>query len=158
MPISGSPPRETFKHARARDLIPGLRLVDAVMFAFYLVLLGLGIVAAAQDPIWFVPLPLSAVCAVFWFVARRQLGVAFSVRPEAHELVTTGLYARFRHPIYVFGTLAFLFVLLALQGWSALVIWAILIPVQILRARREEGVLDQAFGAEYAAYRRATWF
>ena len=59
---------------------------------------------------------------------------------------------------YVFGTTAFLLVLLALQGWQALVIWAILIPVQVIRARREEGVLREAFGAEYEASRRSTWF
>ena len=98
------------------------------------------------------------ICAILWFVARRQLGVAFSVRPEARQLVTTGLYAKLRHPIYVFGTTANLLVLLALQGSPALVIWAILIPVQIIRARREERVLAEAFGAEYEAYRNSTWF
>lgn len=139
-------------------MIPGLRPVDTVMFLFYLVLLALGIVAGVRDPIWFVPLGLSVVCAIVWFVARRQLGVAFSVRPEARRLVTTGLYARLRHPIYVFGTMAFLLVLLAMQGWSALVIWAILIPVQVTRARREDSVLAEAFGAEYQAYRKSTWF
>ena len=71
--------------------------------------------------------------------------------------MTTGFYGRLRHPIYVFGTMAFLLVLLALQGWQALVIWAILIPVQVTRARREEKVLAEAFGAEYEAYRRSTW-
>ena len=30
--------------------------------------------------------------------------------------------------------MAFLLVLLALQGWPALAIWAILIPVQVIRA------------------------
>ena len=35
----------------------------------------------------------------------------------------TGFYAKLR-PIYVFGTMAFLLVLLALQGWQPLVIWA----------------------------------
>jgi protein-S-isoprenylcysteine O-methyltransferase Ste14 len=139
-------------------MIPGLRPVDAVMFLFYVVLLGLAAVADVRTPSWFVALGLSVVCAALWFVARRQLGVAFSVRPEAHELVTTGLYARLRHPIYVFGTTAFLLVLLALQGWQALAIWAILIPVQVIRARREEAVLAQGFGAEYEAYRRSTWF
>src|SRR5665811_695584 len=108
------------------DIIAGLRPVDTVMFLFYMVLLALGIVADARIAIWFVPLGLSVACAILWFVARRQLGVAFSVRPEARELVTTGFYARLRHPIYVFGTTAFLLVLLALQGWPALVIWAIL--------------------------------
>jgi protein-S-isoprenylcysteine O-methyltransferase Ste14 len=122
---------------------------------FYLVLVALAVVADVRSPVWFVVLGLSVICAILWFVARRQLGVAFSVRPEARQLVVTGLYAK---PIYVFGTMAFLLVLLALQGWQALAIWAILIPVQVIRGRREEGVLADAFGAEYEAYRNSTWF
>jgi protein-S-isoprenylcysteine O-methyltransferase Ste14 len=128
------------------------------MFLFYLALLALSIVADLRDAIWFVALGLSVVCGILWFVARLQLGVAFSVRPEARELVMTGFYAKLRHPIYVFGTMAFLLVLLALQGWQALAIWAILIPVQVIRARREERVLAEAFGADYEAYRSSTWF
>jgi len=139
-------------------MIPGLRPIYTVMFLFYLVLLALGIAADVHYAFWFVPLGLSVGCAILWFVARRQLGVAFSVRPEARQLVTTGFCARLRHPIYVFGTMAFLLVLLALQGWQALAIWAILIPVQVIRARREERVLTEAFGAQYEAYRNSTWF
>lgn len=135
-----------------------LRPVDILMFAFYLVLAALAVAADLHGPVWFVALGPSVVCAALWLVARLQLGAAFSVRPEARQLVETGLYSRLRHPIYVFGTAAFLLVLLALQGWPALVIWAILIPVQIVRARREERVLAEAFGAEYEAYRGATWF
>jgi protein-S-isoprenylcysteine O-methyltransferase Ste14 len=135
-----------------------LRPVDILMFAFYVVLACLAAVADARDPVWFVALGLSAVCAALWLVARLQLGASFSVHAEARQLVDTGLYSRLRHPIYLFGTAAFLFVLLALQGWPALVIWAILIPVQVLRARREERVLAEAFGADYEAYRAATWF
>jgi protein-S-isoprenylcysteine O-methyltransferase Ste14 len=37
-------------------------------------------------------------------------GVAFAVRPETRQLVTTGFYAKLRHPICVFGTMAFLLV------------------------------------------------
>ena len=136
----------------------GLRPVDVVMYLFYLALLALAVVAATRYPLWFVPLVLSVVCAVLWFVARWQLGAAFSVHAEAHHLVVAGLYAKIRHPIYVFGTGAFLLVLLALQGWPALAIWAILIPVQVIRAGREDRVLAEAFGAEYATYRRSTWF
>ena len=72
--------------------------------------------------------------------------------------MTSGLYARIRHPIYVFGTLAFMLVLLSLQGWSALAIWAILIPIQVRRARREDAVLAEVFGDQYTTYRRSTWF
>jgi protein-S-isoprenylcysteine O-methyltransferase Ste14 len=135
-----------------------MRPVDAVMFAFYLVLLALGIVSGPRSVMWLVALALSLVCAALWFIARRQLGGAFSVRPEARQLVKSGFYARLRHPIYVFGTAAFLLVLLALQGWQALIIWIILIPVQVIRARREDALLAKTFGAQYEAYRRTTWF
>jgi protein-S-isoprenylcysteine O-methyltransferase Ste14 len=128
------------------------------MYLFYLVLLTLAVAAALHEAIWFVPLALSVGCAVLWYVARGQLGAAFSVKPEARHLVATGLYARTRHPIYLFGTGAFLLILLAMQGWPGLVIWAILIPIQVVRARREERVLAQAYGAEYGAYRASTWF
>jgi protein-S-isoprenylcysteine O-methyltransferase Ste14 len=136
----------------------GLRPVDAVMFAFYLVLLVLAAIGGVRTAVWLVALCLSVVCAVLWVVARLELGRSFSVGAEAHELVTTGLYRHVRNPIYVFGTAAFLLVLLSLQGWQALVIWAVLVPVQVVRARREQQVLAQAFGAQYAAYRASTWF
>ena len=92
------------------------------MFLFYLVLVALAVVADLRDALWFVPLALSVGCAVLWVVARRQLGAAFSVRPQARRLVATGLYAKLRHPIYVFGTMALLFVLWrcrAGQGWPS---------------------------------------
>ena len=69
-----------------------------------------------------------------------------------------GLRPVVRNPIDVFGTAAFLLVLLSLQGWQALVVWAVLVPVQVARARREQHVLADAFGAEYASYRASTWF
>jgi protein-S-isoprenylcysteine O-methyltransferase Ste14 len=136
-----------------------LRPIDIAMFALYLVLAGLAVVVDLMtDHLWFVALAVSLVCALLWVVARLQLGRSFSVRPEARELITSGLYSRFRHPIYLFGTAAFMFVLLALQGWDALPICALLVVVQVVRARREERVLAAAFGADYAAYRAATWF
>ncbi len=135
-----------------------LNLLDLVVFAIYLAFLGLGILAARRDTLSYVALCLSVACSVLWFVARWQLGDAFSVAPEARHLVTRGLYSRIRHPIYVFGTFAFLFVVLALQGWAALIIWAVVILIQVVRVRREERVLADTFGEEYAAYRRQTWF
>jgi protein-S-isoprenylcysteine O-methyltransferase Ste14 len=46
---------------------------------------------------------LAAVGVTFIAVARYQLGKSFSIKPEAHALVTTGLYSKIRNPIYVFG-------------------------------------------------------
>ena len=135
-----------------------LRWIDVAVYLIYLGFFALAVVAGPRGTLWYVALCLSAGCAVLWFVARWQLGDAFSVAPEARQLVTRGLYSRIRHPIYVFGTLAFLFVVLALQGWSALIIWVVVILIQVGRARREERVLAETFGEEYTSYRSRTWF
>ena len=133
-----------------------LRWLDV---AVYLVLLAL---AAWFGPhgaaVWYVGLCLSLAAAPLWLAAKWQLGEAFSVRPEARRLVTGGLYSKLRHPIYVFGTVAFLGAVLAMLGWSALVVWVVVALVQFRRVGREDRVLAQAFGPEYAAYRDATWF
>ena len=132
--------------------------IDVAVYLIYLGFFALAVVAGPRGTLWHIALCLSAGCSILWFVARWQLGDAFSVAPEARQLVTRGLYSRIRHPIYVFGTLAFLFVVLALQGWPALIIWVVVILIQVGRARREERILEETFGAGYTAYRSRTWF
>lgn len=133
----------------------------------------------------FTGIQIAAVGAIFWFlatwthpwnaqryigtvlvvvgvsfigIARYQLGSSFSIKPEAHELVTTGLYSRIRNPIYVFGMVMITGMILILQrpeGWLVLIA---AIVGQTIRARREARVLEAAFGDAYREYRRKTWF
>lgn len=135
-----------------------LNWIDIIVYLGYLAFFGLAVVAGPHSTLSYIALCLSLACAALWFVARWQLGNAFSVTPQASQLVTRGLYSKIRHPIYMFGTLAFLFVVLALLGWPGLIIWGIVILIQIIRARREERVLAETFGAEYTVYRSKTWF
>lgn len=90
--------------------------------------------------------------------ARITLGKSFSLRPEAHKLVTTGIYSKIRNPIYVFGGTILCGVILVVQR----PVWFIaLLPVvigQTIRARREGRVLEAAFGEAYREYRQKTWF
>jgi protein-S-isoprenylcysteine O-methyltransferase Ste14 len=146
------------KHKKRWRIGVKLYWIDIVGYLIYVAFFGLAIVTAPHSTLSYVALCLSLTCAVLWFVARWQLGDAFSITPQARHLVTRGLYSKIRHPIYVFGTLAFLFVVLALQGWPALIIWVVVILIQIFRVRREERVLAETFGAEYTAYRSRTWF
>lgn len=95
---------------------------------------------------------------VLWIVARVQLGRAFSIRAKARMLVTSGLYARIRNPIYVFSALLLAGMVVWAQRPWWLLIFAVLIPVQALRMREEEQVLEAKFGEEYRAYKRKTWF
>jgi protein-S-isoprenylcysteine O-methyltransferase Ste14 len=94
---------------------------------------------------------------VLLLVARYQIGRSFSVTPQARELVSQGIYSKIRNPIYVFSGLLVAGLTLALEPW-ALLLLIILVPVQILRARREARVLEEKFGDEYRAYREKTWF
>jgi protein-S-isoprenylcysteine O-methyltransferase Ste14 len=90
--------------------------------------------------------------------ARVQLGRAFSVRAKATHLVTSGLYSRIRNPIYVFSCLFLLGIIIwADEPWF-LLIFAVIVPMQIYRARKESQVLEAKFGAEYLDYKRKTWF
>jgi protein-S-isoprenylcysteine O-methyltransferase Ste14 len=90
-------------------------------------------------------------------VARYQLGKSFTVRAEAHQLVTHGIYSKIRNPIYVFGVVMLAgFVLVLHRPILWLVLLAIVV-MQTLRARREAHVLEAAFGDAYREYRRQTW-
>lgn len=91
-------------------------------------------------------------------VARIELGGSFSVRPKARKLVTHGLYARIRNPIYVFSALVIVAFFLYIQEPFGIFVLAVLIPVQMYRARQEEKVLEAKFEEEYRQYKARTWF
>jgi protein-S-isoprenylcysteine O-methyltransferase Ste14 len=126
--------------------------------AVYLAFLLFAALTGPHNGTWYLGLGLAAVTVPFWFAARWQLGASFSVSAQARKLVTTGLYSKLRHPVYVFGSVAWLGALMTLLGWRAVIIWLIVVAVELLRVRREERVLAETFGAEYEEYRSTTWF
>jgi protein-S-isoprenylcysteine O-methyltransferase Ste14 len=91
-------------------------------------------------------------------LARLQLGRSFSIRAKATRLVTTGLYSRIRNPIYTFGCFIFLGLAMFIPAWWLLPALVIVIPMQVVRSRREAAVLEATFGDEYRRYRQQTWF
>jgi protein-S-isoprenylcysteine O-methyltransferase Ste14 len=102
---------------------------------------------------------LALASAAILVVSRIQLGSSFSVQAKAGTLVTSGIYSRIRHPLYVFSTLLLTGIALYLvKLWLLLVIFLILVPIQIYRARKEENILTNAYGEEYARYKASTWF
>lgn len=101
---------------------------------------------------------MAAAAFILWITARVQLGASFTARAEAKKLVTTGLYSKIRNPIYFFAQVAYLGLAIAWGTIAGYVIFASMIPFQALRARKERGTLEAAFGEEYRAYVRQTWF
>lgn len=91
-------------------------------------------------------------------LSRYTLGRSFSIAPKATALVTTGIYSRIRNPIYISGMFFVVGACLIVGRPELLAILVVLIPMQVVRARREAGVLEAKFGDEYREYRRRTWF
>jgi protein-S-isoprenylcysteine O-methyltransferase Ste14 len=109
-------------------------------------------------PAHIIGMSIAVPALLLLIVARLQLGAAFSVQAKASNLVTTGLYARIRNPIYVFGALFIAGIIIwANKPWLLLVL-VILIPLQISRGRKEAKVLEEKFGPAYLAYKQKTWF
>src|ERR1039458_8462654 len=84
--------------------------------------------------------------------ARYYLGKSFALRPQAHQLVTHGVYSKIRNPIYVFGLIAIAGLVLVLHRP---VLWLLVVAIaimQALRAHREAEVLEAAFGDAYREY------
>ena len=95
---------------------------------------------------------------VLWGIAHVQLGDSFSVRPEARQLVTHGIYSRIRNPIYVFSAIAIAGAALTFEKPLWLLVFVVILPLQLIRSRREARVLEDKFGEQYREYARHTWF
>jgi protein-S-isoprenylcysteine O-methyltransferase Ste14 len=132
-----------------------LRFLD---LGIYLVLLVVAGMHWRNDPHHWIGATISVPAFFLWMLARHHLGASFAVRAEAKKLVTHGLYSKIRHPIYIFGGLAFLGEFLALGWYIWTAVFVLINFSQYLRVRREEQVLSEAFGDDYHAYKAKTWF
>src|SRR5580658_6865929 len=133
------------------------------------ILLTIVVAAGATSLIWQFRPPVWTAMQMFgccvlvvgfvcWTIARFQLGRSFSLTAQARHLVTNGFYAKIRNPIYVFGSCVFVGVILVIGRPVWLLVFAVIIPLQIVRAKKEATVLEAAFGEEYRKYRAGTWF
>jgi protein-S-isoprenylcysteine O-methyltransferase Ste14 len=112
----------------------------------------------AWTPWQIVGLAIFVLAFLLWALARIELGRAFSVKAKASTLVTTGIYARIRNPIYVFGGLIIAGILIFAHRPWWLLIMGPLVALQVFRVRKEEQVLEAKFGEAYRDYKRRTWF
>jgi len=93
--------------------------------------------------------------------ARYCIGEYWSARvtlKEGHRLIRSGPYAYVRHPIYTGMLLACIGAALVVGEWRGVLAVVLLLVAHSRKALREESLLTQEFGEEYAAYRRSTGF
>jgi protein-S-isoprenylcysteine O-methyltransferase Ste14 len=100
--------------------------------------------------------------AALWLLFRSHADLAKNWSPvlriiEGHELVTSGIYRRIRHPMYAAHALWGVAQALLLKNWiagpSMLVFF---IPLYLLRVPLEERMMLERFGDEYMSYMRRT--
>lgn len=82
-----------------------------------------------------------------------DLGRSLGIMPEARRLVTTGVYRRVRHPLYLAEDIALLGIFLQFRSWPAAAVLLAHLIVQLRRMDWEEGILSGVF-PEYAEYQR----
>ena len=92
---------------------------------------------------------------VFWR-GHVDLGVNWSptlaIREE-HELITRGIYARIRHPMYASQWILALATPLLLHNWIAgFLNLLVFIPFYIFRVKAEEQMMLEQFGEQYRSY------
>jgi protein-S-isoprenylcysteine O-methyltransferase Ste14 len=118
----------------------------------------------AEYPLRTGPLVPGMVCVVIglWLLYRSHadLGTNWSITLEVreeHRLITEGVYRAVRHPMYSALVLHSVGQALVIPNWVAgpsnLLAFAVLLA---LRIRAEERMMDERFGAEYAAYSART--
>jgi protein-S-isoprenylcysteine O-methyltransferase Ste14 len=127
----------------------------AVLFALIFFFLRAPGAWDAQRSVGFVLILIGAIGIA---VAQHQLGSSFSLTAQARHLVTHGLYSKIRNPIYFFGLILFAGLPLATRRRQLWLLLPVVLVLQLIRARREAKVLEVAFGEDYRAYRRRTWF
>jgi protein-S-isoprenylcysteine O-methyltransferase Ste14 len=72
------------------------------------------------------------------------------------RLITDGLFARIRHPIYALSMLLMLCTLAIVPTWPMLLVWGTHLVLNHLKARNEESHLARVHGESYARYMERT--
>ncbi len=92
-----------------------------------------------------------------WALTHNQLG-NFNIQPKLREgskLITTGIYALVRHPMYTSVIVMMLGFLVSTLTLVETLLWLILITVLLLKAKKEESLWLEHDEA-YESYKKST--
>ena len=142
-------------------VFPPLILLGAIVLALLLdYLLPLGVLAKLPHvPSLLAGLLLFLFGASFPIRVRRAFEAAgTNIRPDqpTNAIVTTGLFAHARNPVYLGGLVALLGLALILDSdWMVILIVPAFLVLHYGVVKREERYLEQKFGALYLAYKES---
>jgi protein-S-isoprenylcysteine O-methyltransferase Ste14 len=146
----------------------GILVIRMAVFFLLMAFLVMYIIGMKWIDIFSFPLPgwlrwtgfgLGLLSVAFWTWTQIHLDTQWSAQlqlRQEHRLVTSGPYARIRHPLYaaMFGWATALGVLTANWIFAAMAVLSIVGTV--VRVPKEEQMMLEAFGDEYKAYMQRT--
>lgn len=146
----------------------GTLIVRVVAFFALMAFLVMYILGMAWIDLFSFPLPvwlrwagfaLGILSVAFWTWTQVTLDTQWSAQLQLtrdHHLITTGPYARIRHPLYVgvFGWCVSLSLLTA--NWIFVAAGLLSVAGLLWRIPKEEQMMIEAFGEEYKAYMQRT--
>lgn len=124
---------------------------------------GLFEFANYQLPVWAPVLGTLFVLPYCWLFWRSHADLGRNWSPglevhKEHKLITRGVYAKMRHPMYCAIWLMVIIQPLLIQNWIGgwLVVPAFLI-MYLIRVPKEEQLMKEQFGTEYENYIKRSW-
>lgn len=152
------------KTREGQGLLLVLRLISLVVFlplVGYLINPSWVAWARISLPDWVrwlgVLLALIVVPCIYWLFSSIGNNISpVQATRQNHRLITSGPYRYIRHPLYTFGTLLIVAIVLMTGLWWLAV--GALVPIAILLFRTpiEEARLVETFGDEYREYMKRT--
>ena len=105
----------------------------------------------------FIPLVLRVVIALSVLAlgfGMTSLGHWLLFNKKLPGLVTIGIFAQVRHPMYLGYILAYLGCIVGTMSLLSIIPWLLIIHLYVKMANYEEQELEQRFGKEYLEYKR----
>ena len=137
-------------------------VLGATLFPFLYLVTPLLNFANYQVSIWqgLAGIILSIPSTWLFWRSHKDLGRQFSPTLEiktSHELITSGVYKRIRHPMYTAVLLTSISQLLLLGNWIAGPAYLVgFLFLYFSRINKEEALMLEQFGEQYSAYIHAT--
>lgn len=113
-------------------------------------------------PAWAGWIGIAIFAIALWLLWRSHADLGQNWRTttelrEEHTLITGGIFQHIRHPMYSAHWLWGIAQALLIHNWIAgLASLVIIIPIYVLRVRREEHMMLEQFGDEYRTYMSQT--
>ncbi|WP_375595513.1 protein-S-isoprenylcysteine O-methyltransferase [Algihabitans albus] len=144
-----------------RLLLAGMFLTMGILPLLQLAT-GIMDVAAYSLPTWATAIGAALQVPFLWLFWRshadlgRNWSVSLEIRKD-HNLVTQGVYARMRHPMYAAIWIAAIAQPLLIHNWIAgLLVIPTFAAMYLLRIPQEEAMMQAQFGADYDRYAAQT--